>query len=78
MNIRYTNHALQRLKDRGIRKDEVKRALMYPDAIIDKDDNSVVKKIRDNGHLLLVIFRESENTTIIITVIDTSKIKKYL
>ena len=42
-----------------------------------KGDTRVAMRLRENNHVLLVVLRECEGKSKVITVIDTSKIEKY-
>ena len=75
-------HAKERMKERKIPEHIVKTALDNPDKIgYDARGRLLIKKVyRKNGkeRLLLAVGEFAENVLEIITVIDTSKIKKYL
>jgi len=78
MKIYFTSHALQRMKERNIKKQEVYDSLKYPDKIAHKENTIVVMKLRKNNHLLIIIYNNLGSAKKIITIIDTSKVKKYL
>lgn len=78
MKIIFSNHALYRMKEREITKNEVKITLLEPDKLIWKDNTNIAMKLRENGHLLIIIYTDLGKTEKIITVIDTSKVRKYL
>ena len=78
MQSEYSFHARQRMNERGITEEEVENAIAFPDKVSHDKDTTVALKLRDNGHLLIVVFTETINTKKIITVIDTSKVEKYL
>ena len=60
----------------------IEEALAYPDKVsYDGKGRMLIKKLyeRNGGKRLLIIAGEQEGDTfVIVTVIDTSKIKKYL
>lgn len=74
------------MAERGITDDQVEQAIEFPDKIGRSFVNVarfVVKKIYFNihlakNHLLMVIYEEKGQETIVITIVDTSKINKYL
>lgn len=78
MSIRFSSHALVRMAEREITEKEVRTALESPHKTGRKDDAALAMKVRANGHLLLIVYRETSEYTFIITVIDTSKVDKYL
>lgn len=85
MKIIFSSHALQRMKERGISRRLVKRAIKFPDKIeksIALPYRFLVKKLYFNEklqkeHLLLTILEIKQDLIEVITIIDTSKISKY-
>lgn len=73
MDFVISRHARKRMLEREIPEKEVMKALLQPDKIGHKNDTTIFKKLRNNGHLLLVISKNNK----IITVITTSKVSKY-
>ncbi len=78
MIIEFSRHAIQRMTERQVSKREVQNALINPDKLTEKSGNFLSIKLRMNGHLLLVSYKITEDIVKVITVIDTSKINKYL
>ena len=86
MKIKFSSHSLERIKEREITKEDVVRAIKFPDKIeISKAVKSrfLVKKVYyhqklKRDHLLMLICEKERNVLEIVTVIDTSKISKYL
>lgn len=77
MIIRYTLHALERMRQRGIDRGLVYQCLSNPDREEEIDDSRrCVKKL--NGKSLVVIYKRVDDTAIIITAYITSKTRKYL
>lgn len=66
------------MEERAITEEEIRLALESPQKKGTAGDTNVAMKLRSNGHLLIVIYRKSSDTNHIITVIDTSKVDKYL
>ena len=77
MKIRYTLHALERMKQRGIDKELVEECLENPDRTLLKEDTyRCIKKIDDK--VLVVIYRKNNNTILVITAFVSTKKHKYL
>ncbi len=77
MNIIYTMHALERLRQRRIDKNLVLECLSEPDKDEELENvHRCIKKINDK--LIVVIYRKENNDFIIITTYITTKIHKYL
>lgn len=85
MQIVFSQHALERMRERGISQELVKRAVRFPDKIERSSINPLrflVKKLYFNkklqkDHLLLIISEIKEDLIEIVTIVDTSKISKY-
>ena len=77
MIIVFSSHAIKRLSERGLNKQMVLDTLSSPDKRYVKEglDNAV--KLFGNK-ALVVVFRKTGDVYFIITVIFTSKIRKYL
>ena len=82
MNFILTKHAQNRLKERGISNKLLKETLQKPTKIsYDREGKILFKKsyIKEGrNRLLLAVAEINKDKLRIITVIDTSKIKKYL
>ena len=71
--VEYTKHASQKLKERNIDKIDIKKALENPDKSVSNiNGTKIVHKI-NNKKLLRVIYRDDENSYLIITAYYTSK-----
>lgn len=81
MNFFLTNHDEQRMKERFISTRLIKAALQKPDQMLyDKDERLLIKRVytkKGKRRLLIIVAVRVERQIKIITVIDTSKIKKY-
>ncbi len=85
LKIKFSQHALKRMKERGISRQLVKGTVRFPDKIeksLIDPARFLIKKLYFNeklnkDHLLLVILEIKRNLIHIITIIDTSKISKY-
>lgn len=75
-------HARKRMKERSIPESLIKEALQEPTKILyDERNRLLFKKLYTKGRkerLLLVAVEVKETKLEIITVIDTSKVEKYL
>ena len=82
MDYSLTLHAKQRLKERNISRIFLKQALDYPTKIgLDAHGNVFIKKLfsrRGKTRLLLVAGTIENEKLKIFTIIDTSKVSKYL
>ena len=82
MDYKLTAHARQRMRERNISIELIEKAISNPTKIsVDNKGVLVLKKtvlIKDKQRLLIIAGEIIENKFKIFTVIDTSKIKKYL
>jgi len=86
MKIRFSSHSLERIKERGIARKDIIGAIKFPDKIeISKvaKNRFLVKKVYyhqelKKDHLLMIICEKEKDILKIVTIIDTSKISKYL
>lgn len=82
MNIEFTKHALEELKNRGISLEIVEKILNNPVQILDSENNRKVYQdiieFNDNKHYVVrVILEETKDNLKVITVYKSSKITKY-
>ncbi len=74
--IVFTKHALERMRQRSITRDEVVLVLAKSDeSLTDRSGHSIAQMER-NGKILRVFFTERDDNIIVITVYKTSK-EKY-
>jgi hypothetical protein len=75
-------HAIERMKERAISKKLIEETLRFPTKILYDDKGRILfKKLykkRKKQRLLLIAGEEVGKVIEIITVIDTTRIKKYL
>ena len=75
-------HAKERMKDRSISERLIAETIANPTKILyDSDGRILFKKLhkkRDVDRLLLMVGESKKDRLEIITVIETSKVKKYL
>ena len=77
MLIKFTKHALERMKARGITKEEVIEIITNPDKEIhDSYRNTIAHRVIKK-YLLRVFYRIEKDSKIVITAYKTSKIDKY-
>ena len=75
--IIYTIHALKRMQERGINKEKVIICLRSPDKeLVMNSEKKAIKRI--NNKALVVIYREIQDSIVVVTTYITSKIHKYL
>jgi len=73
---RYTFHAIERMRQRGISREEVEACLDDPDRIIEDEKYKYAKKLNDKA--LIVVYRIEADAITVITAYYTSKLYKYL
>ncbi len=82
MKFEFSSHAQKRMRERAISKKSIIEALEFPTRISsDKHGRQLVKKLytkKKVQRLLLIAIEVKADICRVITVIDTSKIKKYL
>lgn len=86
MKVIFSQHALRRMVERGIRRSDVLRAIREPDKVEVsriEENRFLAKKVYRNlrlgkDHLLMVICERVAGEIHIVTVVDTSKISKYI
>jgi hypothetical protein len=77
VKIRYTLHALERMRQRGIEKNLVEQCLDNPDK--DEDIEGARRCIKRIGNrALVVVYKSVNNTLMVITAYIMSKVHKYL
>jgi len=81
MKVEFTRHALDRMKARGIIKEDVISFLKNYDSITMQDvDTAVYSKLvieSNKTYLYRIFVNSTKNPVIVITVYKTSKIEKY-
>jgi len=73
---RYTFHAMERMRQRGICREEVEACLDDPSRIIEDKESKRVKKLNDKA--LIVVYGMEADAITVITAYYTSKLYKYL
>ncbi len=72
MGIIYTYHAEGQIQERHISKDKIEFALMNPDKITESRAGTKIAQKQDGSKLLRVVYKQQNNTYIIITAYYTS------
>ena len=78
MRIILTNHARIRANERGITFEEISETILHPDHVTQQDKEIFIFKKLKNQYLYLVYSKDENGDWVIITVLKTSKIEKYL
>lgn len=80
MQITYTTHALARMKERGISRDEVESTLSSPIRTIPAQNGRIESQgwiERGGKRQLLRVLTQGDVVVLVITVMATSKFEKY-
>ena len=78
MPIKFTRHALQQMKNRGIKKEEVIQTINDPEKLGKNSGDNIIAQRMFEGKLLRVFYRVEEKDKIVITAYKTSKLEKYI
>lgn len=74
----FTKHALDRMEERDISKTEVYDCFRNPDRSCKKDGKVLSMKLRQNAQVLIVVYEQKKSIKVVISVISSSNIRKYL
>ena len=80
MQIDFTQHALARMNERGIHRDEVLRTLAHPLRTVAADNDRFESQgyiVRLDKRMLLRVICEHGVVVTVVTVMATSKLEKY-
>ena len=77
VKIRYTKHALRRMRERKIPKTQVALALREPDQLYKDLDLQVAERKTDRGNILRVYFRKENGVETVILVITVYRTKRW-
>ncbi|KKL68950.1 hypothetical protein LCGC14_2119860 [marine sediment metagenome] len=77
MLIKFTKHALERMKIRGITKEEIVDTINNPEKEVNDSFGNIIAHKVKKKYLLRVFYYNEENSKIVITAYKTSKIDKY-
>ena len=85
MKIEFTDHAKKRMRERNLLLRQIEEFVRNPDSREISTKNSrrfLIKKTYyhpalKKNHLLMAICEEDADKVVVITIIDTSKIRKY-
>lgn len=76
-----SKHAKERAEERLIRISDIELTLLKPDKLLYNEDNKLLfKRVygKKRNRLLIIVAERSNNKLKVITIIDTTNIKKYL
>lgn len=80
--VLFTRHALLKMQERNITEEEIRYILENPAKIVRQGDEWRAQRMRKNGRLLLIFYKMVYTNFgpahLIITVFETSKLRKYL
>jgi len=77
MPISFTKHALERMRIRGITKEEIIDTINNPEKELNDSLGNIIAHNVKKKYLLRVFYYNEENSKIVITAYKTSKIDKY-
>ena len=77
MPISFTKHALERMRIRGITKEEIIDTINNPKKELNDSFGNVIAHKVKKKYLLRVFYNIKEDSKIVITAYKTSKIDKY-
>ena len=86
MRLRFTPHALLRMRERGILKRDVEETITNPErhrrSVQHAQRFLAVRSYRNrrfgSAHALVVVYEQDADAITVVTVVDTSKMSKYL
>ncbi len=79
MIIRFSEHALNRIKEREIDVEQAKLAIKEPFEVIDVKFGRKACYRQFDGYFLVIIFEEQKSEIVIVTVVkvDNVRLKRY-
>ena len=83
MSFVFSNHAIEQMKRRGIKREDVEMTMLHPDQILMEEDNPAIATYQsltnENGRvfLLRIIVNTAKDPNVIVTLYRTSKVQKY-
>jgi len=66
-SIIYTNHARQRMAERGITEDDVEQVLAWPDYVISSGDRNTMAAKKFKGREVHIVYKAQKERIILIT-----------
>jgi len=76
--IIFIQHALDRLKERGISKELVIKIIRNPDGVDPEIATRNIAYKLIEGKLIRIVYDEEEESIVVISAYSTSKVRKYL
>ena len=74
----FVQHALDRMKERGITQEQVKTALKFDGIIDDRNEKRKVAQRLIEERLLRVVYEEEGGEIIVVSAYCTSRVNKYI
>ena len=71
MNIIYSNHANEKIRERKISKSTIENSLKNPDAVIDSRGETKVAHKLINDKLLRIVYKAEKKTCVVISAYYT-------
>jgi hypothetical protein len=68
MRIRFTKHALSRMKEYDIPESEVLAAIAQPDKVVQGHRDRKIAQKAVNGHVIRIVYEEAEDLIVVVTV----------
>jgi hypothetical protein len=78
MSVKFTKHALQRIKSRNISKDDVLDTIDNPKNVINDSYGNLIAQKMKGKYLLRVFYFIEGESKVIITAYKTTKVKKFI
>lgn len=80
--VRFTPYAEDRLRRRRLERDLVERVVTEPEQVVDEDGRKVGQsryrdEVKNKEYLLRVVYEETGEDKLVVTIYRTSKIRKY-
>ena len=73
----FVQHALDRMKERGITQEQVETALKCNGIIDSRNEKRKIAQRLIEGRLLRVVYEEESGEIIVVSAYYTSRVKKY-
>ena len=83
MNFVFSNHALEQMRRRGIKQEDVEIAIVHPDQVVSDTENPDItiyqSLLNESGQMFLlrVFINKVKQPNVVVTLYRTTKIQKY-
>ncbi len=78
MLVRFTKHALQRIKIRNLSKEEILNTLNQPNSVKKNSHGNLIAQKMKGKHLLRVFYFIDGNSKVVISAYKTSKVNMHI